>query len=165
MQQTQRFIHSVSDLYITDEIDLLLEEIKDLEPACYQIEDLQDFDIGMCVRACVCVIKLKVKWITNTSFACSLCVAGSRADELSLPIEELESPIGTISSWDSHINYRHHMNQAPLAWGVALHCNAKHFKSRTGIVRLVLLVSETQLETTTRDDLMLRPFISILLSF
>lgn len=46
MQQTQRFIHSVSDLYITDEIDLLLEEIKDLEPACYQIEDLQDFDIG-----------------------------------------------------------------------------------------------------------------------
>lgn len=48
MQQTQRFIHSVSDLYITDEIDLLLEEIKDLEPACYQIEDLQDFDIGTC---------------------------------------------------------------------------------------------------------------------
>lgn len=68
------------------------------------------------------------------------CVAGSRADDLSLPIE-LESPIGTISSWDSHINYRHHMNQAPLAWGVALHCNAKHFKSRTGIVRILLVVS------------------------
>ena len=111
MQQTQRFIHSVSDLYITDEIDLLLEEIKDFEPACYRVEDLQDFDI-----------------------------AGSRADELSLPIE-LESPIGTISSWDSHINYRNHMNQTPLAWGVALHCNAKHFKSRTGIVRILLVVS------------------------
>lgn len=111
MQQTQRFIHSVSDLYITDEIDLLLEEIKDLEPACYQLEDLQDFDI-----------------------------AGSRADELSLPIE-LESPIGTITSWDSHINYRHHMNQPPLPWGVALHCHAKHFKSRTGIVRILLVVN------------------------
>lgn len=114
MQQTQRFIHSVSDLYITDEIDLLLEEIKDLEPACYQLEDLQDFDI-----------------------------AGSRADQLSLPIE-LDSPIGTITSWDSHINYRHHMNQAPLAWGVALHCNAKHLKSRTGIVRILLVVSDFQ---------------------
>lgn len=68
-------------------------------------------------------------------------IAGSRADDISLPIEELESPIGTISSWDSHINYRHHMNQAPLAWGVALHCNAKHFKSRTGIVRILLVVS------------------------
>lgn len=110
MQQTQRFIHSVSDLYITDEIDLLLEEIKDFEPACYQLEDLQDFDI-----------------------------AGSRADELSLPIE-LESPIGTITSWDSHINYRNHMNHTP-PWGVALHCNAKHFKSRTGIVRILLVVS------------------------
>lgn len=114
MQQTQRFIHSVSDLYITDEIDLLLEEIKDFEPACYQLEDLQDFDI-----------------------------AGSRADELSLPIE-LESP-GTdyfdATSWDSHVNYRNHMNQTPHAWGVALHCNAKHFKSRTGIVRILLVVS------------------------
>lgn len=111
--QTQRFVHSVSDLYITDEIDLLLEEIKDFEPACYQLEDLQqDFDI-----------------------------AGSRADELSLQ-NELESPIGTISSWDSHINYRNHMNQAPLAWGVALQCNAKHFKSRTGIVRILLVVSD-----------------------
>lgn len=110
MQQTQRFIHSVSDLYGTDEIDLLLDEIKDLEPACYQIHDIQDFEI-----------------------------AGSGADELSLPID-LESPIGTITSWDSHINYRHHMNQPPLPWGVALHCHVKHFKSRTGIVRILLVV-------------------------
>lgn len=110
MQQTQRFIHSVSDLYGTDEIDLLLDEIKDFEPACYQLEDLQDFEI-----------------------------AGSRADDLSLPID-LESPIGTITSWDSHINYRHFMNQSPLPWGVALHCHAKHFKSRTGIVRILLMV-------------------------
>lgn len=110
MQQTQRFIHSVSDLYGTDEIDLLLDEIKEFEPACYQLEDLQDFEI-----------------------------AGSRADDPSLPID-LESPIGTITSWDSHINYRHFMNQSPLPWGVALHCHAKQFKSRTGIVRILLMV-------------------------
>lgn len=32
---------SVSDLYCTDEIDFLLDEIKDLEPACCQLEDIQ----------------------------------------------------------------------------------------------------------------------------
>lgn len=32
---------SVSDLYGTDEIDFLLDEIKDLEPACCQLEDIQ----------------------------------------------------------------------------------------------------------------------------
>lgn len=111
MQQPQRFIPSVSDLYGTDEIDLLLDEIKDLEPACYQLDDVQDFEI-----------------------------AGSRADQLSLATE-LESPLGTVASWDSHIHYRQHMNQTPLPWGVALHCHAKHFKSRTGIVRILLVVS------------------------
>lgn len=32
---------SVSDLYGTDEIEFLLEEIRDLEPACCQLEDIQ----------------------------------------------------------------------------------------------------------------------------
>lgn len=32
---------SVSDLYGNDEIDFLLDEIKDLEPACCQLEDIQ----------------------------------------------------------------------------------------------------------------------------
>lgn len=109
--QQPRFIPSVSDLYATDEIDLLLDEIKDLEPACYQFDDIQDFEI-----------------------------AGSRADELSLPLE-LESPLGTVTSWDSHIHYRQHMNQTPLPWGVQLHYHAKHFKSRTGIVRILLVVN------------------------
>lgn len=63
MQQTQRFIHSVSDLYITDEIDLLLEEIKDLEPACYQIEDLQDFDIGKSFTLRICEYSFLVEFI------------------------------------------------------------------------------------------------------
>ncbi|XP_034472183.1 uncharacterized protein LOC117779938 [Drosophila innubila] len=76
MQQPQRYIPSVSDLYGTDEIELLLDEIRELElePVCCQLEDEQDFEI-----------------------------AGSRAGELSL---SLESPLGTCTSWDSHANYK-----------------------------------------------------------
>lgn len=76
MQQPQRYIPSVSDLYGTDEIELLLDEIRELElePVCCQLDDEQDFEI-----------------------------AGSRAGELSL---SLESPLGTCTSWDSHANYK-----------------------------------------------------------
>ncbi|KAL9923265.1 uncharacterized protein LOC119633843 [Glossina fuscipes] len=58
MQQPQRYIPSVSDLYGTDEIELLLDEIRELEPVCCQLDDEQDFEI-----------------------------AGSRAGELSLSLE------------------------------------------------------------------------------
>lgn len=58
MQQPQRYIPSVSDLYGTDEIEFLLDEIRDLEPACCQLDDVQDFEI-----------------------------AGSRAGELSISLE------------------------------------------------------------------------------
>lgn len=44
MQQPPQ-IRSVSDIYGTDEIDLLLDEIRDLSPACCR-EDLHDFDIA-----------------------------------------------------------------------------------------------------------------------
>lgn len=108
MQQPQRFIPSVSDLYGTDEIEFLLDEIRDLEPACCQLEDVQDFEI-----------------------------AGSRAGELSL---SLESPLGTVTSWDSHIHYRHRNGHTPIPWGVALHCDPQHLKSPTGIVRILLVV-------------------------
>lgn len=109
MQQPQRYIPSVSDLYGTDEIEFLLDEIRDLEPACCQLEDVQDFEI-----------------------------AGSRAGELSL---SLESPLGTVTSWDSHIHYRHRIGQTPVPWGVALHCDSQHLKTPTGIVRILLVVS------------------------
>lgn len=58
MQQPQRYIPSVSDLYGTDEIEFLLDEIRDLEPVCCQLDDVQDFEI-----------------------------AGSRAGELSISLE------------------------------------------------------------------------------
>lgn len=111
MQQPQRYIPSVSDLYGTDEIELLLDEIRELElePAvCCQLDDEQDFEI-----------------------------AGSRAGELSL---SLESPLGTCTSWDSHANYKQ-QQQTPLPWGVALHCDPQHLKTPTGIVRILLVVS------------------------
>lgn len=41
-----RYLHSVSDLYAADEISVLLEEIRELEPASYRPEDLQDFEIA-----------------------------------------------------------------------------------------------------------------------
>ncbi|XP_037959507.1 uncharacterized protein LOC119688910 [Teleopsis dalmanni] len=109
MQQLQRYIPSVSDLYGTDEIELLLDEIRDLEPVCCQLDDEQDFEI-----------------------------AGSRAGELSLP---LESPLGTCTSWDSHANYKQRSGQTPLPWGVALHCDPQHLKTPTGIVRILLVLS------------------------
>lgn len=110
MQQPRRNIPSVSDLYGTDEIELLLDEIRDLEPACCQLEDIQDFEI-----------------------------AGSRAGDLS--ISNLESPLGTVTSWDSHVHYRHRPDRTPLPWGVALHCDSTHLKTPTGIVRILLVVS------------------------
>ncbi|CAO1373521.1 unnamed protein product [Diamesa hyperborea] len=102
-------IPSVSDLYGTDEIEFLLDEIRDLEPACCQIEDIQDFEI-----------------------------AGSRAGGLS--ISPLESPLGTCSSWDSHLNYRERLGYTQ-PWGVALHCDTSHLKTPTGIVRILLVIS------------------------
>ncbi|XP_006607040.1 uncharacterized protein [Glycine max] len=111
MQQPQRYIPSVSDLYGTDEIELLLDEIRELElePVCCQLDDEQDFEI-----------------------------AGSRAGELSL---SLESPLGTCTSWDSHANYKQRNGHTPLPWGVALHCDPQHLKSPTGIVRILLVLS------------------------
>lgn len=58
MQQPQLQTPSESDLYGTDEIEFLLDEIRDLEPVCCQLDDVQDFEI-----------------------------AGSRAGELSLSLE------------------------------------------------------------------------------
>lgn len=121
MQQHPTQIRSVSDIYGgTDEIDFLLEEIRDFSPACCQ-EDLNDY-----------------------------CIAGSKAGEIDLsvaqtPLElELESPLGTCSSWDSHLNYRERLGQAQMGWGgVVLQCDASHLKTPTGIVRILLVVSIT----------------------
>lgn len=107
-----RQISSVSDLYGTDEIDDLLEEIRDLEPASCRAADVQDFEI-----------------------------AGSRT-----AVAPLESPAGTVRSWDSHANYRHDNGTSPngsFFSGVILHFDETAFRSSTGVLRLLLVVSIT----------------------
>ncbi|XP_053994624.1 uncharacterized protein LOC128894988 isoform X2 [Hylaeus anthracinus] len=132
MNETRHHLHSVSDLYAADEIEvLLLEEIRDLElpPSAYsRPEDIQDFEI-----------------------------AGSRTGgQISSQPLELDSPgvHSTVHSWDSHANYHgqydygdHHGSSSnPLAWPRASHlvlyCDIQgHFKTAIGVVRLLLLIS------------------------
>ncbi|XP_055705967.1 uncharacterized protein LOC129803432 isoform X1 [Phlebotomus papatasi] len=120
--QQPRYMPSVSDLYGTDEIEFLLEEIRDLEPACCQLEDIQVHDDDDCVE-------------NSHDFE----IAGSRAGELSI---SLESPLGTVTSWDSHAQYRARLGNMQVPWGgVQLHCDTTHLKTPTGIVRILLVVS------------------------
>lgn len=110
-----RYINSVSDLYGADEIEVLLEEIRDLEPASCRPEDIQDFEI-----------------------------AGSQTGVATTEID-CESPAVTVRSWDSHANYRHQLPESPptasLFSGVILYCDETHLKSSTGVVRVLLVVN------------------------
>ncbi|XP_014472032.1 PREDICTED: uncharacterized protein LOC106743053 isoform X2 [Dinoponera quadriceps] len=129
MSETRHHIRSVSDLYAADEIEVLLEEIRDLEspPAIYsRPEDIQDFEIG------------------------------SRTGERTSSQLELDSPgvHSTVHSWDSHANYHGHYDNSDkqgsgsnvLPWSRASHiviyCDIQgHLKTATGVFRLLLLVS------------------------
>nr|CAD7397527.1 unnamed protein product [Timema poppensis] len=110
-----RYINSVSDLYGADEIEVLLEEIRDLEPVNYRPEDIQDFEI-----------------------------AGSQTG-VGGNLPECESPAVTVRSWDSHANYRHHLpGSSPtgsLFSGVILYCDETHLKTSTGVIRVLLVIS------------------------
>ncbi|XP_034191509.1 uncharacterized protein LOC117609367 isoform X1 [Osmia lignaria lignaria] len=132
MSETRHHLHSVSDLYAADEIEvLLLEEIRDLElpaSAYSRPEDIQDFDI-----------------------------AGSRTGgQISSQPLELDSPgvHSTVHSWDSHANYHghygygdhHDTSSNALAWPrtshLVLYCDIQgHLKTAIGVVRLLLLIS------------------------
>lgn len=132
MSETRHHLHSVSDLYAADEIEvLLLEKIRDLElpaSAYSRPEDIQDFDI-----------------------------AGSRTGgQISSQPLELDSPgvHSTVHSWDSHANYHGHYGYGDhhgsssnaLAWPRASHlvfyCDIQgHLKTAIGVIRLLLLIS------------------------
>jgi len=73
------YINSVPDLYGADEIEVLLEEIPDLEPASCRPDDIQDFEI-----------------------------AGGQTGVATAGID-CESPAVTVQSWDSHANYHHQL--------------------------------------------------------
>lgn len=71
-------------------------------------------------------------------------IAGSRAGGGGGVSLDLESPLGTVTSWDSHAFYKQRLNLAHMTWGVQLHCDIAHLRSLTGIFRILLVVSGTQ---------------------
>lgn len=159
MSETRHHLHSVSDLYAADEIEvLLLEEIRDLElpaSAYSRPEDIQDFDIG---KKIICKLQIfrKNRVSTYTLFDIIL-IAGSRTGgQISSQPLELDSPgvHSTVHSWDSHANYHGHYGYGDhhgsssnaLAWPRASHlvlyCDIQgHLKTAIGVIRLLLLVS------------------------
>lgn len=60
---------------------------------------------------------------------------------------ETPGDVGTVRSWDSHANYKHHLHGSSpthsIFSGVVLYCDETHLKSGTGIIRLLLVVSTT----------------------
>ncbi|KAF7271426.1 uncharacterized protein LOC143196097 isoform X2 [Rhynchophorus ferrugineus] len=112
-----RYINSVSDLlYSPDEIEFLLEDIRDLEPTNYKPEEIQDFEI-----------------------------AGSRTGALSAECGsgDCDSPLGTVNSWDSHSHYRRRAVSPDLSLysGVIIYCDYAHLKTATGFLRFLLLAT------------------------
>lgn len=74
-------------------------------------------------------------------------IAGSRTGALSTDCAggcECETPLGTINSWDSHSHYRHHAASPDLSLysGVIVYCDYTHLKTATGLIRVLLIVSQ-----------------------
>ncbi|CAG9795433.1 unnamed protein product [Diatraea saccharalis] len=104
---------SVSELYSTDEVELLLDEIRELEPTSCRGEEVQDFEI-----------------------AGSGCGAGGSGGSGG------RSPCGTEAterSWDSHAQYRR--AQPPRARPLApLYCRARHLCTPRGAAALAVTI-------------------------
>jgi len=112
MQRGPAQLSSVSDLYVSDEISVLLEEIHDLEPKgnIAPIDDEQEFEIN-----------------------------GSQTGGSWL--EVTNSMAGTPGSWDSHANYKHQEASRARYNGVVLHYDKRPMKTPSGVIRVLLLVS------------------------
>lgn len=121
MQRGPAQLSSVSDLYVSDEISVLLEEIHDLEPKgnIAPIDDEQEFEIN-----------------------------GSQTGGSWL--EVTNSMAGTPGSWDSHANYKHQEASRARYNGVVLHYDKRPMKTPSGVIRVLLLVSETALPPPSR---------------
>lgn len=119
---SSRHVNSVSDLYISDEISVLLEEIQSLEPSSYRPEDIQDFEI-----------------------AGSQTGGTGGGGRTTSSVAELETPGEcTIHSWDSHANYKHHIHGSSptqsVFSGVIIYWDDSQIRSTSGIIRLLLVV-------------------------
>lgn len=104
--------HSVSEIYNTDEIDFLLDDI-----VCPMKFEIEDFTIA----------GSRVDIVDQV---------GSPVDPLESPIDDT-----TCSSWDSHLNYRERLENEAQNWGVSLQCDTSKLKTPKGLVRILLVVS------------------------
>ncbi|XP_063626354.1 uncharacterized protein LOC134797946 isoform X2 [Cydia splendana] len=104
---------SVSELYSTDEVELLLDEIRDLEPTSCRGEDIQDFEIaGSGLGA----------------------TAGSGARS---PGSGSGSGAGTERSWDSHAHYRRAPPPPPRPLA-PVYCRCRHLLTKQGAAMLFI---------------------------
>ncbi|XP_047030790.1 uncharacterized protein LOC124638040 isoform X3 [Helicoverpa zea] len=104
---------SVSELYSTDEVELLLDEIRELEPTSCRGEDVQ-------------------VWDQDFEIAGSGCGAGAGG----------RSPAGTElteRSWDSHAQYRRAPPPRPRALA-PLYCRLRHLLTARGAASLLLVL-------------------------
>lgn len=116
-----RYVHSVSDLYAADEVELLLEELRELErPAGRRPEDIQDFEI-----------------------------AGSQTGGGGVGGGGAWSPDGTVHSWDSHPHYRR-TPPPPPARIAPLYCFLGHLTSSVGALRFIVTVNIVSIHTYTQ---------------
>ncbi|CAG7819645.1 unnamed protein product [Allacma fusca] len=113
-----RFINSVSDLYAADEIDALLDEIRDLEPISVGTDDLQDFEIDGSVSR-----------LPYNSMTCD-----SRTSVHSWDSHALYS----------HHNRMDDIERRSVGGPVSIYCDSNHLKTPIGILRIILLVSENR---------------------
>ncbi|XP_065169013.1 uncharacterized protein [Atheta coriaria] len=121
---SSRYINSVSDLYGDDEIEFLLDDIRELEPISCRPEDIQ-----LCRGADVNVIDVDFE------------IAGSGTGE---PAGGgAETPLGTVHSWDSHSHYRRRSASPDLSLysGVIVYCDHTHLRTPTGLFRILLILT------------------------
>ncbi|XP_067003159.1 uncharacterized protein [Anabrus simplex] len=109
-----RYINSVSDLYGADEIEVLLEEIRDLEPVSCRPEDIQDFEIAGSQTGITGVADCESPAVTVRSWDSHANYRNQLPDS---------SPTGSLFS------------------GVILYCDETHLKSSTGVIRVLLVIS------------------------
>lgn len=102
---------SASELYSTDEVELLLEEIRELEPTSCRGEEVQDFEIA--------------------GSGCAGAGAGGRSPA---------GTDLTERSWDSHAHYSRAPPPRPRALA-PVYCHLAYLRTPTGALTLVLLVS------------------------
>ncbi|GBP90281.1 hypothetical protein EVAR_61359_1 [Eumeta japonica] len=103
---------SVSELYSTDEVELLLEEIRELEPTNCCAEDIQDFEIAGSATG---------------GGGAGGTGAGGR------------SPAGTEHSWDSHAHYRRAPPPPPVALA-PIYCRLRHLLTLNGSLTFLIIL-------------------------